>query len=125
MTKAAAIQSFWQSFELEAYEENSLPTGDYAPEQPYITYELITDSFDSDVPLTGSLWYRSSSWIEANAKSEEISRYIGRGGVILPCDGGAVWIRRGSPFSQGMGDDNDDMLKRKYINITADFLTAD
>jgi hypothetical protein len=47
------------------------------------------------------------------------------GGKTLPCDGGAIWIKRGSPFSQNMGDPNDDLVKRKYINITAEFFTAD
>lgn len=125
MTKAAAIQGFWESFGLTAYEENAVPTGDGAPEFPYITYEFISDSFGADIALTGSLWYRSTSWVAANAKAEEISRYIGRGGVMLSCDDGAIWIRRGSPFAQNMGDDSDDKIKRKYINLTAEFVTAD
>lgn len=125
MTKAAAIQGFWASFGLAAFEENAVPTGDDAPGFSYITYEFVSDSFGTDVALTGSLWYRSSSWVAANAKAEEISRYVGRGGVMLSCDDGAIWIRRGSPFSQSMGDDSDGQIKRKYINLTAEFVTAD
>jgi hypothetical protein len=71
------------------------------------------------------LWYRSSSWLEINEKTEEISVAIGRGGVFIPCDGGKVWIKRGTPFAQNMGDESDDLIKRKLINITAEFLTAD
>lgn len=125
MTKAAAIQSFWESFGLSAFEENSVPTGKDAPAFPYITYEFVTDALESDVAMTASLWYRDSSWVQINAKTDEISAGIGRGGKIIPCGGGAIWIRRGSPFAQSMGDDTDDMIKRKYINITAEFLTAD
>ena len=125
MTKAAAIQGFWESFGLAAIEENAVPTGDGKPEFPYLTYELVTDDFGHPTAMTASLWYRGESWVPANAKADEISAYIGRGGVMRPCDGGAVWIRRGSPFAQSMGDDNDNKIKRKYINITAEFVTAD
>lgn len=125
MTKTAALHAFYSSFGLEAYEENAVPTGDDAPDLPYLTYNVSTDSIGTDVALTVSLWYRGTSWVQANAKAEEISRAIGMGGTVLPCDGGTIWIRRGTPFAQSMGDDSDDMIKRKYINITAEFLTAD
>ena len=122
MTKAAAIYQFWNSFGLTAYEENTVPT-DAA--FPYITYQLVTDSFDREIQLTASIWYRSESWTAINAKTEEISQKISRGGKIMPCDGGAIWLKRGQPFAQNMGDESDNLIKRKYINITAEFMTAD
>lgn len=125
MTKEAALHAFYSSFGLKAYEENAVPTGDDAPDFPYLTYSVSSDSIGTDVALTASLWYRGTSWVQANAKAEEISRRIGRGGKILSCDGGAIWLRRGTPFAQSMGDESDDQIKRKYINITAEFLTAD
>ena len=122
MTKAAAIYQFWSGFSLTAYEENSVPD-DAA--FPYITYQLVTDSFDREIPITASIWYRSESWTGINAKTEEISQTISRGGKIIPCDGGAIWLKRGQPFAQSMGDESDNLIKRKYLNITADFMTAD
>ena len=122
MTKAAAIYQFWSSFNLTVYEENTVPTD---ATFPYITYQLVTDSFDREIPLTASLWYRSESWTAINAKTEEISQKISRGGKIISCDGGAIWLKRGKPFAQNMGDESDDLIKRKYINITAEFMTAD
>ena len=122
MTKAAAIYQFWNSFGLTAYEENTV-TDDAS--FPYITYQLVTDSFDREIPLTASLWYRSESWTAINAKTEEISQKISRGGKILSCDGGAIWLKRGQPFAQNMGDESDDLIKRKYLNITAEYMTAD
>ena len=122
MTKAAAIYQFWNSFGLTAYEENTVPDG---ASFPYITYQLVTDSFDREIPLSASLWYRSESWTAINAKTEEISQKISRGGKIIPCDGGAIWLKRGQPFAQNMGDESDDLIKRKYLNITAEFITAD
>ena len=122
MTKAAAIYQFWNSFGLKAYEENTVPDD---ATFPYITYQLVTDSFDREIPLSASLWYRSESWTAINAKTEEISQKIGRGGKIIPCDGGAIWLKRGQPFAQNMGDESDNLIKRKYLNITAEFMTAD
>lgn len=122
MTKAAAIYQFWNSFGLTAYEENTVP---HDADFPYITYQLVTDSFDSEIPLTASIWYRSERWSGINAKADEISQKISRGGKIIPCDGGAIWIKRGQPFAQSMGDESDDLIKRKYLNITAEFMTAD
>ena len=122
MTKAAAIYQFWNSFGLTAYEENSVPDD---ADFPYITYQLVTDSFGREIPLTASIWYRSESWTAINAKTEEISQKISRGGKIISCDGGAIWLKRGQPFSQNMGDESDDLIKRKYLNVTAEFITAD
>ena len=122
MTKAAAIYQFWNSFGLTAYEENSVPDD---AQFPYITYQLVTDSFDREIPLTASIWYRSESWSGINSKAEEISQKISRGGKIIHCDGGAIWLKRGQPFAQSMGDESDDLIKRKYLNITAEFMTAD
>ena len=121
MTKAAAIYQFWNGFGLTAYEENTVPT-DAA--FPYITYQLVTDSFDREVLATASLWYRSESWVAINAKTEEISQKISRGGKIISCDGGAIWLKRGQPFAQSMGDESDDLIKRKYLNLTFEFFTA-
>ena len=121
MTKAAAIYNFWGTF-LTAYEENTVPED---ASFPYITYQLVTDSLGNDVQLVASIWYRGSSWTQANAKAEEISNYIGRGGIFLNCDGGKIWVKRGTPFAQNMGDESDNLIKRKYLNITAEFLTAD
>ena len=122
MTKAAAIYQFWSSFGLTAYEENTVPT-DVA--FPYITYQLVTDSFDREIPLTASIWYRSESWSGINAKSEKKKKKISRGGKIIPCDGGAIWLKRGQPFAQSMSEESDYLIKRQYLNITAEFMTAD
>ena len=129
MTKAAAIYQFWNSFGIKAYEENTVIDADedgnpVEPTFPYITYQLVTDSFDREVAATASLWYRGESWTAINAKTEEISAHIGFGGKIIKCDSGRIWIKRGQPFAQNMGDESDDLIKRKYLNLTFEFLTA-
>ena len=122
MTKAAAIYQFWNSFGLTAYEENTVPDD---ATFPYITYQLVTDSFDREIPLTASLWYRSEGWTDINAKAEEISQKISRGGKIISCDGGAIWLKRVQPFAQNMGDESDNLIRRKYLNITQKYITSD
>ena len=122
MTKAAAIYQFWNIFGLTAYEENTVPDD---ASFPYLTYQLVTDSFDHEGSVAASLWYRSESWTAINAKTEEVSSHIGLGGKIIKCDGGHIWIKRGQPFAQNMGDESDDLIKRKYLNLTFEFLTAD
>ena len=122
MTKAAAIYNFWSSFGLPAYEENSVPN---EAEFPYITYQLVTSSFENEIILTASLWYRGSSWVEINQKTEEISKNIGLCGKVIACDNGKIWLKRGSIFAQNMGDNKDSLIKRKYINLSAEYFTAD
>ena len=129
MTKAAAIYQFWNSFGIKAYEENTVIDADdegnpVEPTFPYITYQLVTDSFDREVAAAASLWYRGESWTAINAKTEEISAHIGLGGKIIKCDGGRIWIKRGQPFAQNMGDESDDLIKRKYLNVTIEYFTA-
>ena len=129
MTKEQSLYEFWNSFGIQAFEENSVPTDEDAPKFPYITYQVVVDSFDNQVQLTASLWDRDkngySALLENSKKAEEISQTIGRGGKILKCDNGRIWLKRGTPFSQNMGDDTDNLIKRKYLNITAEFFTAD
>lgn len=121
MNKAQAIHKFWSSFGLEAYDESTVYARDISPRFPYITYNVAIDNIGNNVGLYGSLWYRSTSWSDITAKTEEIERALD---VIIPIDGGYLWIKRGSPFAQRMSDPNDDMVRRMYINITAEFLTA-
>ncbi len=120
MDKAQAIHSFWSSFGLTAYDENAVPDD---AETPYITYEVLTDSIDYVVNLSGSVWYHSTSWAEASQKAEQISEHLGIGGVVIPLDVGYVWIYRGTPFSQRIADEGNAMMRRIYFNLTAEFLT--
>ncbi len=125
MTKEQALHSFWSSFGLTAYEENSVPSGENKPNLPYITYSVSTDSFGNDVALSANLWYRGTSWSAVNNKTAEISKRITADGILLKCDEGRIWIKRGTPFAQDVSDPIDDMIKRKYINITVEFMTVD
>lgn len=124
MTKNAAIQAFFSGFGLNAYPSTSVPTGDDAPDFPYITYTVSTDAAMGRVAVQASLWYRSSSWVAINAKVDAISKEIGAG-VVIGCDDGAIIIRRGTPWAQPMGDDSDNMIKRKILSFEFLYATTD
>lgn len=123
MTKSEALYQFFSSFGLDAYDENSVPTGDNSPKMPYITYDVSLDNLDNEVNISPSLWYRSTSWTEISAKADEIAQRLY---MLSPIkiDGGYIWIKRGSPFAQRMNDPADDMVRRIYINLTIEYLTA-
>lgn len=121
MDKAQAIQAFWSSFGIPAYDEQTVPDD---ATLPYITYNVSTDSLDRPVPLSGSIWYRGTSWTDVTAKAEQIAAYVGaRGHTVIRFDGGYLYVTKGSPFYQRVSD-TDPMMRRIYINVTAEFISA-
>lgn len=125
MDKEQALHQFWSSFGLTAYDENTVPDNALTTNGgKYLTYNVATASLDEPTPLYANLWYKSSSWAEITVKANEIAGAIGRGGAIVSFDGGYIWICRGTPFSQRMPDD-DDTIRRIYINVMAEYLSAD
>ena len=119
MDKSQAITAFWGNFGLPAYNENNVPD---KVDMPYITFNVVLDNLGHPVNLNGNLWYKGTSWKDITLKLEEITKYL-QDGKIIPIDGGYMWIVRGSPFAQRVNDDNN-LVKRIYINLTAEFLTA-
>ena len=115
--KWQAIQSFWEGFGIPAYDKNSVPDDAVAP---YITYTPIVADFEKPLVLSGSIWYRGSSWKPISQKADEISKSLKK---IIPVEGGYLFLTRGSPFAQRM-DDPDESVKRIYINLMAEFYTA-
>lgn len=119
MDKMQSLNAFWSSFGLVAYDEATVPE---EAQLPYITYTAADDDFGYSVSLTASIWYRSYFWDDITKKAEEISKRITRGGVMVPYDGGAMLIRKGSPFAQRVRDE-DDTIRRIYINVEIEFLS--
>lgn len=121
MNKSQAIYNFWSGFNIPAFDENSVP--DNTP-FPYITYSEATDSLGNVVILTGSIWDRSNSWERVSLKANEIAEKLGKNGYhIMQLDDGYLWMYKGSPFAQRMGDPDDTKIKRIYLNVRAEFLT--
>lgn len=125
MTHAQAFYSFWASFGIPAYEENSVPTGDDAPAFPYITYQFAMDGYDAQTVLTASVWYRSSSPRQVEEKTAEIAAALqNKKRRLLLLDKGAMLLRPGLPFAQLMGDESDDLIKRMVLNVEVLFVNT-
>lgn len=123
MTPEAAIHQFLAGFGIPAYATASVP--DEAA-FPYLTYDLVIPDYDEVATMTVNVWYRTTSESEPNAKVREIGRTIGHGGVILECDDGAIWMTKGSPWAQAISvAEEDDLVKRRYLNIDTEFFTFD
>ena len=124
MTKLQALYTFFSSFGLPAYEENSIYNPQVQPTFPYITYSASTSSFQAgETTLSVSVWSRSSSLKEAETYADMISKKIGNIGYVQQAEDGYIWLKKGSPFVQYMGDPSDDFLHRAYINVTAEYIT--
>jgi hypothetical protein len=123
-TKGAALYAFLSGFGIPAYTTTSVPSD---ATFPYLTYDFETGAFDEgQCNVTVNLWYRGDSEAPINAKAQEMSEAIGRGGILKPCAGGAVWLTRGEPWCQTVNViETDEKIKRRYINIDAEWLTTD
>lgn len=118
MDKAQAFNTFWNSFDIPAYDKTSVPQ---TVGFPRITYTMELDNWEHTLLVDASVWYRETSWRNATAKVEQIGKYIDDMPPI-PCEGGYLRIMRGNPFAQRL-EDEDNMVKRYYINLQVEFLT--
>lgn len=127
MNKLQALHSFWAGFNIPAYDENTVPEekeriSKNGTAYPYLTYEAKDDDFGNEMPATINLYYFGSSWAGVTEKEMEIANAITRGGKYVKYDGGAVLIRKASPWAQRLEDANNEMIRRIVLNTTIEFL---
>lgn len=121
MNKYTAIDNFWNSFGIPAFDETTVK--DKQP-FPYITYSVKSDSIGNPVTLNASLWYKSYSWKEISEKTEEIAqRIVTMYPAAIQLDTGRLYLSQGAPFAQRMSDPEDDTIRRVFMTINAEFLT--
>lgn len=121
MTKEQALHQFFNQFDITGYRNTSVPDDVIFP---FLTYDTPISSFEEDpVSITLNLYFYTDSEADPDAKAEEIRKAIGMGGVLLNCDGGAIWLKRGVPWCQSLVDETNRNIKRRYINITAEYFT--
>lgn len=126
VTKDKALYAFFSGFGIPAYPDTAVlnEDGERDVVLPYLTYTPIFDAWGGEpASLTVNLWYLTEREDVPNAKAQELSDAIGYGGVRLPCDEGIIWLKRGSPWCQNLADETDSAIKRRYINVTAEYLT--
>lgn len=120
MTAEVALYEFFNSFDIPAYPETSVPDD---AGYPYITYSFAVSSLDdAETYLTVNVWYKTESERIPTAKAIEIGNAIGRTGNVLKIDNGYIWLKRGEPFCQNVIDE-DNSIKRRYLNVIAEYLT--
>lgn len=121
MTPEAAIYQFMSSFGIPAYAAAATPSD---AEFPYITYDLVIGDWNNgEVNIVMNIWYRTDSEAAPNAKVREVREVLKDGGRMIDCDNGAIWLKQGSPWAQSVHVENDDdRIKRRYINIDAEYL---
>lgn len=132
MNKQQAYSSFWRSFGVLAFEENSMPddevvaalikSGAAQSKYPYITYQVLVDDMGHVVNPTASIYDRSSSWERVDTLANAISGRIQAMNTIA-LDNGRMYITKGSPFAQHFGDEGESTIKRVVLNLSIEFLT--
>lgn len=120
MTKNKALYAWFNEF-MPFYRASSVPDD---VKFPYGTYEYIEDSWDAgEIGMTVNLWFYTGSEATPDEKAQALSERIGYSGTLVPCDGGYIWIKRGSPFCQSLVYQENTAIKRRYINLTIEYLT--
>ena len=117
MTEAGAVWQFLSGFGIPAYPRDGVPD-DAA--MPYLAYDLSVGGWlDGEQTTTVDLYWRTSSDAAVNAKAREIVAALGRGGVRVEVDGGAIHMKQGSPKWLDAG--SADGVKQRRINIDIEF----
>lgn len=126
MDNYAALQAFWDSFGVDAYDEQTYFTAGEMPAYPHITYESASGTWTSEKLLSAYIWDKSDSWEWLKQKAEEIKRTIGSG-ITKQVDDGLIWFRIPvtTPFSQIIPSGSDDeRVKRILMYVEIEFLTV-
>lgn len=111
---------------LDTYPANAVLNENGEPDVtlPYQTYTPVFDAWGGEpVSLTIDIWDRTESESAVNDMVQDLSDSIGMGGKVIPCDEGYIWLKRGTPWCQNLSDEVDPAIKRRYINVTAEYLT--
>ncbi len=118
MNREQALNDFWNSFGVKAYDVNTVP--DDAPDKK-ITYEVVVSDLNNQVPCTIYIYDRSTSWKGVTNIQYLIDERLKNGGVTIPFDGGVIWICKASPFALRL-DGEKDTIRRIAINLQIEYL---
>lgn len=117
MDKWQALDTFWNSFGLTAYDAQTVPND---AQLPYITYEASVSDIDNKLALTANLWYGSTSWSAVSNKANEIGDAIG-GGYSVSYTNGRLWVTKARAFAQRLADVENPAIRRIVLQIEVEF----
>lgn len=116
---ATALSAFWNSFGIPAYTEDHVPDD---AELPYITYTEVQPDWRETGSTQARVWYKGNSFVDVNAKVDEISKTIGEGYSIKTPDGMVV-IYKDVNFCQPQPYPEDTKIRVIYINTVLNAYT--
>ena len=114
----SALNTFWNSFSVPAYEVATIPDD---VEMPYITYEGAIDNFGKEIATNVNLYYRGKSWKSITQKLDEIDDVISDGVYVPFSNNKALLIRKANPFAQPVAED-DEQVRRYILNLTYEYI---
>lgn len=109
-----ALYSFFNSFGIPGYLEDIIPTG---AKLPYLTYHpTIPGGWNESATFHARLWYPSSkSRVPVLQAVDRISAAL-QDGTTLSCEGGAILLRKGTPWAQPLDNPPEGYLC-EYLNF--------
>ena len=121
-----AINAFWNSFGVIAFDEATTPDISQFEEmglEPYprITYTVSLNDFGIPTTLRTSLWDKKPSFKRLDQLTNNIKDRLRYNGESVKYDNGIMWIKMGTPFSSHM-EDPDDTIRRVVINTEIEYL---
>lgn len=127
MNRIQALHTFWSGFGIPAMDESSVSANAMNPDSleylgKYLTYDVTDSGWDEDVPMMANLWYRDTSWQEITEKAMEIGNYLSRGGRIIDCDEGAIWIKKAPTFAQRLSEESNQDIRRIVLSIEVEYV---
>lgn len=118
--QVSAFQSWLtQATALPCFVEGDVPAGQA---MPYVTHRMQIGAFGDQGSIEVDVWCPPGAAAKADGYALSLRAALGMRGDIVECDGGAVWLTRGTPFAQPVPDDR---AERRYCNIDIDYLTSD
>lgn len=119
MTKSEAIYQWFNRF-MPSYRDGNV---DEDANFPWLTYTYAdTGRAFEQANITVNIWHKTESESVCDKKAQEFKEYINENDIIL-FDDGAILVTPGSPFVQGLNDETDNTLKRRYINLEFEYLS--
>ncbi len=87
---------------------------------PYLTYSFSYVSNLEETPIQIQIYSKSSSYRELNEKIDLIDNKIGDG-IIIPCNDGTLWIKKGDPFVQII-EGEEKAIRQAYLLLNINIL---
>ena len=118
MDKWQALDTYWNSFGVPAYNELTVPED---AQMPYITYEAAIGSLNGPMTLSASLYWKGNSWAWGMKRVTDMQKVMDR---QIKIDGGYVMFRVPVASSaQPTTDAFDEQVRRIIMPIEVEFLS--